>query len=910
MKLLDRHRVTNGSGPGFAMFGGEFHSRRWMWQNGLALGFYPVQPQRCALAAVVGPANRSHELMPLTPGARLGRYEVVSLLGAGGMGEVYLAKDQHLDGKEVALKVLPAAALADEAARKRLRKEAIALSRISHPNIATVSDFDTHEGVDFLVMEYVPGHTLTHRLARGPIPEKEVAALGVQIASALEEAHEHGVVHRDLKPANVVVTPKGQAKVLDFGLAKLLRPATETAATQTLSEIRGAAGTLPYMAPEQLRGEGVDARTDIFALGAVLYEITTGERPFREESSARLTDAILHQAPVTPRALRPQISQDLERIILKCLDKDPDGRYQHADDLSVDLRKLKAVTDSPPGRDHELHTIQSRVLAAASVRELEKQRYAIQEYLPRNLYNTEGLALRDQVEQAIHRHAPARHMAASFRWRPMAGALGVIAALLVGSSYFVWRALSEAAPPLGRIESLAVLPFENLSGDPEQEYFADGMTEELISSLAKIKALKVISRTSVMRYKGARKPLPEIARELGVDAVVEGTVRRSEDRVRITTQLIEAASDRHLWAEGYERDLRDVLALQSDVARSIAHEVRAVLTPQEQFRLASARRVKPEAYEAYLKGRYHWNKRAEEGFRRAIGYFERAIEEDPADARPYSGLADAYSMLGSYSLSPLAETFPKARAAAMKALEIDDTLAEAHTSLAWVRLAFDWDWTGAAHEFERAIELDPSYATAHHWYSYYLAATGQLNSAVESVRRAERLDPLSLSISKSVGLMLSLLGEYNQAEEHLRRGIEMEPGFADAHIRLGWVLFRKGENEEAIAEFQKAIDLSGESTEYLAALGTAYARYGERNKARKLIEDLKRLSKGTFVAGSHVASIYAELGENDLAFRWLEKAYEERDSNLSLINLHAGLDRLRSDSRFAHLLRRIGLPPG
>ena len=501
----------------------------------------------------------------------ISHYRVTAKLGAGGMGEVYRAHDERLE-RDVALKVLPAHTLADETARKRFRKEALALSKLNHSNIATIYDFDTQDGVDFLVMEYVAGTTLAEKLAGRALPEKEVARLGTQMAAALEEAHEQGVVHRDLKPGNVMVTPKGQAKVLDFGLAKLVRPVSETAVTESLTETPAAAGTLPYMAPEQLQGEKVDARTDIYALGAVLYQMATGRRPFPEAQAPQLIAAIMNESPQLPSGLNSQVSAGLESIILKALEKDPERRYQSSQELITDLERLGGPEPLLAARRRR--ATRRQLLATAAV--------AVVALLAVPLVLNLG-GLRD-------------------------------------------RLLGTAAP--ARIEFIAVLPLQNLSGDPEQDYFAAGMHDALITDLAKLGGFKrVIARASVMRYQEIDKPLPEIARELNVDAVITGSVLRSGDRVRITAQLINAATEEHLWAERYERELRDVLSLQNEIVLAIAREIELQLTPQEQTRLASARQVNPEAYEAYIKGMFHLYRVTPEDVETAMPYFELAREK-------------------------------------------------------------------------------------------------------------------------------------------------------------------------------------------------------------------------------------------------------------------------------------------
>jgi serine/threonine-protein kinase len=762
-------------------------------------------------------------------GQTLAHYRIVEKIGEGGMGEVYRARDEHL-GRDVALKVLPAGTLADEAARKRFRKEALALAKLNHSNIGTIHDFDTQDGVDFLVMEHVAGVTLSDKLAVGPLPEKEISRLGGQVAEALEEAHEQGVVHRDLKPGNVMVTAKGQAKVLDFGLAKLLRSEkemVEATTVETLTQTAGVAGTLPYMAPEQLRGEEVDARTDIYALGTVLYEMATGQRAFPETQAVRLIDSILHTAPVAPSRFQPRLSPELERIILKCLDKDAERRYQSARELRVDLERLS--TPAPQ-------------VAAPRKRTLRRR--------PRR-------------------------------------------------------------PSARRIKVLAVLPLKNLSRDPEQEYFADGMTEALIADIAKIKALKVISRTSVMQYKNVKKALPEIARELGVDAVVEGSILRVGDRVRITAQLIHAPTDTHLWAESYARDLKNILSLQSEVAAAIAHEVKAKLTPQEKAQLLDKRTVNPAAHQAYMKGRYFWNQRGL-GLKKSIEFFEQALAEDGTYAPAYAGLADAYALLGVYGYSPPRKVMPKAKETARKALEIDQNLAEAHTSLGFVHTVFDWEWERAEKEFQRALEINPSYSPARYWYAQLLMIRGRLEEALAEIRRGLEYDPASVYMQSLWGFVLLFGGRYREASEELRKAVELEPDYFVARSTLGVAYYFQSQLEDSIREFRRAIESSDRHHWPVAQLGAVYAASGDRNRAREILAELEQRCQKEYVSAMHIASIYTQLGEKEKAFEWLEKAYEERASLLWALERYpfASTDSLRSDPRFGDLLRRIGLRDG
>ncbi len=743
-------------------------------------------------------------------GKTLSHYRIVEGIGAGGMGEVYRARDERLE-RDVALKVLPTGTLADEATRKRFRKEALALSKLNHPNIATVHDFDTQDGVDFLVMELVEGVTLNDKLAAGALPEKEITRLGAQLAEGLAAAHERRVVHRDLKPANLRVTPDGRLKILDFGLAKLVRPdvASATAPTESFTETQAVAGTLPYMAPEQLRGEAVDTRTDIYAAAAVLYEMATGQRPFPETQGPRLIAAILQQAPKPPSELNRRVSLALENIILKGLDKEPENRYQHANELAVDLRRL----------------------------------------------GTASTALRP----------------------------------------------AAAAP-----KRLAVLPLENLTGDPEQEYFVDGMHEEVIATLAKISALAVTSRTSVRQYKELRKPLPEIARELGVDTIVEGTVRRSGNQVRITVQLIEAATDKHLWAESYQRELRDVFALQGEVAQAIANEIRVTLTPKEQAQLASARRVNPEAYEAYLKGRFHWYKLSREDLDTAMGYFELALEKDPNSALAYVGIAYVWLSRGETGVPPH-EAIPKAKAAALKALELDDTLAEVHEVLANVKLAYEWDWAGGEREFQRAIELNPNSADARFFYGDFLISMRRSKEGLVEIERALELDPFNLLLQCFFGWNLVYLRRYDEAIAQLRKTLSREPNSAAAHLGLWGAFWQKQMYEEALAEAQSYHTLLGYS-EVAEVLSQSSVRSNYQGAMRLAAAALVARSKQTYVPRNRIARLYAHAGEEDRGLEWLEKAYEERELPLCRLRVVWDWDSLRDDPRFQSLLRRMNFP--
>jgi serine/threonine-protein kinase len=774
-------------------------------------------------------------------------------IGAGGMGVVYRAHDERLD-RDIAIKVLPPGTLTDEASRKRFRKEALALAKLNHPNIATVHDFDTQDGIDFLVMEYVRGITLAGKIGRVPLHAEEVIEIGLQLANTLADAHEHGIVHRDLKPGNIMLTAKHQVKLLDFGLAKLLNPVPSPEdITRSLSVTDTAGGTLPYMAPEQLKGEAWDFRADIYSVGAVLYEMATGRRPFEQKLPTAVVDDIIHKSPPPPRQFNPKLSPKLEDIILKCLEKEPDNRYQSSKELAVDLRRL-------------------------------------------------GTPATAQV-------VPSSVPTAKRRWLTLAiiGAGAVLTLVLILAQMNVggwrdWRLRVSSTP----IQSLAVLPLANLSRDAEQEYFADGMTDELITALGRMGALNVISRTSVMHYKGSSKTVPEIARELHVQAVLQGSVLRSRDHVRITAQLTDAATDRNLWGQSYERNLRDVLTLQDEVAQDIVREVRIKLTAPEQKHLAGPRVVSPDAHEAYLKGRYYWNKRTPEALAKSLEYFQWAAQNDPGYALAYAGLADAYSLGPDWGL-PSKEANEKSKAAALKALHIDDTLAEAHTSLA-AAMWTEWDWSRAEKEFERAIELNPSYATAHHWFSIYFSTAGNHEAAIREGTRALELDPLSLIINASLGGLLFDARRYDQAIDQCRKTVDLDANFAIAHDCLGIAYVQKGKLRDAISELRRAVTLSDGSPLSLGELGYAYALSGEKSEARAVLYHLRHMPKGTYVPSYAIAVVHAGLGEKSEALVWLRRAYDDHDIELLWLQNDPMLDSLRSDARFQDLLRSIGFP--
>jgi serine/threonine-protein kinase len=795
----------------------------------------------------------------------ISHFRITEKLGAGGMGVVYKAFDTRLE-RPVALKFLSDNLTRDPLALERFRREARAASALNHPGICTIYDVGEQDGRAFIAMEFIDGETLRSRIHGTSLSLAQTLHFAIQIAEALDAAHSQGIIHRDIKPANIFVTRRGQTKVLDFGLAKLVAKELVGAGAASgedsnPSSVAGIiSGTPAYMSPEQVRGDDLDTRTDIFSLGLILYEMATGRQAFGARTPGMVIEAVLTRSPAPPRTINSEIPSQLEEIITRALRNDREERYQHAADLRDDLQRLERNSDSGsawlPSRDPTVSGFQETL-------------------------HTTSAPLQ-----------PARHADTQSALTP-AGQTSTV------------RAKRPSRKP---IDSLAVLPFENLSRDAEYEYLSDGITGSLINVLATVPKLRVMAQSTVFRYKGRSADPQIVGSELNVRAVLTGRIVQSGGSLRIGAELVDAATGLQLWGAQYNRASGDIFAIQDEISQEISEKLRLKLTNADQRRLTRRQTRDPEAYRLYLKGRHHWDRWTEDGFYKAIELFQQAIDIDPAYALAYSGIADSYVLLGWNSYLPPKDAFPKAKAAAAKALQIDPNLGEARAPLAAVHWLYDWQWSEAQAEFERSIALNPAYPTSNHWHAEYLMTMGRHPEAIACMKKSQELDPLSLIIGDAIGWAFYMARSHDQSMDQLRRTIELDPHYPVTYWILGLLLRSIGRFSEAVAAGEKAVALSGGSPIMRAALAQTLAVAGQQAQASQILQELLELSKQKYVSPYFFLGIYLGLGQHDRAIECLEQAFTDRSHWLLYLHLDPAMDALRPDPRFQQILRSVGLP--
>ncbi|HEX8773554.1 MAG TPA: protein kinase [Pyrinomonadaceae bacterium] len=828
----------------------------------------------------------------------ISHYRVIETLGKGGMGEVFLAEDTKHHDRKVALKLLPADMTQDETRLRRFRQEARAILALNHPNILTIYEIGEEDSIYFIATEFIAGVTLRTHLARNHMETEKALDVAIQVAAALDAAHTAGIVHRDIKPENIMLRTDGYVKVLDFGLAKLTEKLADgetghdpEAITVPLSDTNPGAviGTTGYMSPEQARGLMVDARTDIFSFGVVLYEMVAGRAPFVGETKNDIIVSLLNRDPLPLARFAPSVPPELQRIVTKALSKDKEERYQTIKDMLIDLRGLK--------KDLEFTTRLERsadpgLSGSGGTRLSGQSTFEPGQYQTRTdeMTAARSTTSANSVIEKAHRN----------RAVLVLSIIAIILALSLGGLYFARRGKT--------INSVAILPFVNGSQNPNAEYLSDGLTESIISSLSQLPNLKVMSRSAVFRYKGQNIDAQEVGRKLGVGAVLMGTVDQIGDNLVIKTELIDVSDGSQLWGERYDRKISDLIAVQQEIAWKISKRLRLRLTGEDEKRITKHYTENTEAYQLYLKGRYFWNKRDKESLNNGIRSFQDAIKIDPAYALAYSGMADSYALLADIGAVAPNEAMPRAKAAAERAIELDNELAEGYTSAGFVKLSYDWAWPAAESDFKRALELNPNYATAHQWYASYLLQMGRYNDATEEIKRAQQLDPLSLIINANKGYYLYFARQYDAAIEQYRKTLEIDPNFGVGRYYLAQAYVQKRMYGEAIAEFQKLITTPADDLETAAALGFAYAQSGRRAEAQKILTEITELSKSRYVSPLYIATIHTGLGERDQAIEWLYKAYDARHPGLVLIKVDPMFDSLRDDQRFQELLRRFDRP--
>lgn len=788
-------------------------------------------------------------------GRTISHYRVIEKLGAGGMGVVYKAEDTRL-GRLLALKFLPENMSQDSQALERFRREARAASALNHPGICTIHDIGEQDGRSFIAMELIDGETLRAHIGGKPLPLDETVRLGVQIADALDTAHAEGIIHRDIKPANVFITKRGQAKILDFGLAKLVpkgigHSGDATEETDDSTSIAGIiSGTPSYMSPEQVRGDSLDPRSDIFSLGLLLYEMATGRQAFSGGTGGVIIEAILTRAPTPVRSINSEIPQGLEQVINQAIDKNIAHRYQHAADIRADLQRLQQGPDSGwvPGLQS---TASSATVPVSGPPSGSEQ--------PTREATTQTTAIRRTRVSKI-------------------------------------------------IDSIAVLPFENTSRETEHEYLSDGIAASLINTLATVPKLRVMAQSTVFRYKGRAIDPQVVGHELNVRAVLTGRIIQSGESLRIGVELVDVPTGSQLWGGQFNRKPGDIFAIQDEISAEISEKLRVKLTRSEKNRLTKRQTNDAEAYRLYLKGRHHWDRWTEDGFYKAIDHFQQAVDRDPSYALAYAAIAESYVLLGWNSYLPPKEAYPKAKLAAMRALRLDSDLGEAHTPMAAVLWLYDWQWREAEFEFQRSLGLSPAYPTANHWYAECVMTMGRQAEAIKMMKKSQELDPLSLIISVAIGWANYMARRYDESLEQLRRTAELEPHYPMTYWILGLLLRKMGRYQDALGEGEKGVSYSGGSPIMRAALAQTFGAAGETEKARQILNELTDLSGHRYVSPYFLAGIHVGLGENEHAIECLEKAYEDHSHWLIYLHIDPSMDPLRSHPHFLDLVQRVGLP--
>ena len=820
---------------------------------------------------------------PLSPGTKLGHYEILKRLGAGGMGEVYLAQDTKLDRK-VALKILPSEVAMDSDRMRRFVQEAKASAALNHPNIAHVYEISEASGHHFIAMEFIDGTTLREKIysERNLLPK--LMRYLQHVAEALSKSHEAGIVHRDLKPDNIMVTHDDHVKVLDFGLAKLIEPkipsitaggTNSDVATIPLAQLSTSGvviGTVGYMSPEQAQGEkDIDHRSDIFSFGCILYEALTKTKVFAGKDVLEALYKIVHEPTPQIKDVNPNSPPELQRILRRCLAKDKNERYQSMKDVAIELKEIR--------------------------RELDP-----------NLVGGQGSGGQDThtIDRATTVSSGAS-MAAGIKQHKLIIALVLFAAVLTLFAVYYFRQQNNSTS----IDSIAVLPFVNQNNDTNVDYLCDGLTESIINSLAKLSEVKVASRSSVFRYKGKEVDPLKIGKELGVSAVLTGRLSQRGDDLLVSAELLDVRDNKQLWGDQYSQPVSSLLSMQRTIANEITRNLQVKLTGAEEKNVGKHYTEDVDAYQAYLKGRYYWSKRTEEGATKALDYYTQAIKKDPNYALAYTGLADAYCSLGfSFDVGslPTREAMPKAKEAALKALELDNSLSEAHTSLAMINLLYDWDWPSAEREFRRAIDLDPNNANAHHWYSHYLLPMGRTQESLAESKLALEKGPTDLIQNVHLGWHYLYTRQYQLASEQFKKTLELDSNYVQAHRYLGLTYEQTGQPEQALQEFQKALALVKQNNDIEAEIGHALAVANKKAEAERVLNRLQALSKERFVSSYDVACIYVGLGDHDKAIEWLEKALEERSDFLVYLKVDPRFDSLHEDVRFKKIAQTVGLP--